>query len=162
MQDDETNTNNAFSAIDNLLVKRVKKESPADYWYIRNDLITYFRNEPDFLFDQLVERIENHNVVSSKFEVVKDKFIEELKALPDLPKSKFDRQFTLVPKIIRRKIKKTILLDENFELKINGEINDFRNKIFSESDNRGKYIKIYSDNGYDQFSASDDTEEQNA
>ena len=62
-------------------------------------------------------------------------------------------QFQLEPNVIRARIKKTIALSDNIELRINGEVADFRKKIVPESDALGKYLKIYSDTGYEEFSA---------
>lgn len=44
-------------------------------------------------------------------------------------------------------------MSDNIELRINGEVADFRKKIVPESDALGKYLKIYSDTGYEEFSA---------
>ena len=118
---------------------------------MRNDIITYFRNNDQFAYDEIVEKIRSHKpesqIINEKFENI----IEKFKALPDHKTSKFDRQFELEPSVIRARIKKTIALSDNIELRINGEVADFRKKIVPASDELGKYLKIYSDAGYEEF-----------
>lgn len=151
LQSSELNTKNAFGSIDKFLRREVNKHSSADYIYIRNDVISYFRNNDRFAYDELVEKIKSHRPESK---VIEDKFasiIEKLKDLPDQKSSKFDRLFELEPNVIKAKIKKTIVLDDNVELRINGEIENLRKKIIPEKDKIGKFIKIYSDNGFKEF-----------
>ena len=56
--------------------------------------------------------------------------------------------------MIRARIVRKVMLDINFELRINGEVRDLKSRIFADSDNKGKFIKIYSDKGYDEFKSS--------
>ncbi|MEK8139328.1 hypothetical protein [Morganella morganii] len=148
----ELNTSNAFIAIDRLLQTNIKKTSPADYWFMRNDVISYFRNNESFAFNDLVDKISSHTFENEELSKNKDNFIRKLNALPSAERQGFDTQFKLAPGVIKAKFKKTIILGDNFELKINGEISDFSNKIKADVDTVGKYIKIYSDIGYKEFS----------
>ncbi|WP_431633698.1 nucleoid-associated protein, partial [Enterobacter hormaechei] len=140
----ELNTKNAFNSIDRFLRKEVKKDSPADYWYMRNDIISYFRNNGQFAFDEVIEKFRDHRPESENLRERMDDLITKLEKLPKSPKTGFDTQFNLEPNIIKAKIKKTIVLDENFELRITGEVDNLRNKITPDIDGNGKYIKIYS------------------
>ncbi|HFQ2071453.1 MULTISPECIES: nucleoid-associated protein [Providencia] len=151
----ETNTRNAFMSIDKLLKDEIKETSPADYWLIRNDTISYFRNNETFAFDDFVEKVSSHKFENEELEQQKDKFIAKLNKLPEDERRGFDTQFELDEKVLKARMKKTIVLDENFELKINGEITDFSNKIKAEIDSVGKYIKIYTDKGYEEFGGID-------
>lgn len=153
LQSSELNTKNAFGSIENFLKREVEKHSSVDYWYMRNDIIAYFRNNEQFAYDELVEKVRSHKPESPAIDERFDQIIEKFKALPDHKNSKFDRQFQLEPNVIRARIKKTIALSDNIELRINGEVADFRKKIVPESDALGKYLKIYSDTGYEEFSA---------
>lgn len=151
LQSSELNTKNAFGSIESFLKREVEKHSSVDYWYMRNDIITYFRNNDHFAYDEIVDRIRSHKpespVIHERFNDIIEKFI----ALPDHKKSKFDRLFELEPSVIRARIKKTIALSDNIELRINGEVADFRKKIVPDSDELGKFLKIYSDLGYEEF-----------
>ncbi|HEJ9467169.1 TPA: nucleoid-associated protein [Proteus mirabilis] len=151
LSNSETNTKNAFMSIDKFLKDEIKGISPTDYWLIRNDTITYFRNNETFAFDDFVEKINQHNFENENLREKKEQFIAKLSKLPEDERKGFDTQFELDEKVLKARMKKTIVLDENFELKINGEISDFSNKIKADIDSLGKYIKIYSDIGYKEF-----------
>lgn len=150
----ESNTVNAFNAIEHFLVTEVKKKSPADYIHIRNEIVCYFRNEDGFAFDDITEIFSKQKIENKDLKAEFPKVIEKFKKLPDNAKKKFDKQFDIKPDVIKAKIRRTIVLDTNFELRLNGEISDIRDKIVPEEDAGGKYLKIYSDSGYDTFSAN--------
>jgi hypothetical protein len=156
LQDSETNTKNAFNAIDKLLNKEVKSISPLDYWFLRNEIVNHFRNEEALVYDELVEKIKSHKPESEVFKKEFDTFVKKFEELPEKSSKPFDTQFDLESKVISARIVKTVMLDNNFELRINGEISDLKNKIFAEADSKGKYIKIYSDTGYNQFHSPKD------
>lgn len=130
LQSSELNTINAFGAIDNFLKREVQKHSSVDYLYLRNDIISYFRNSEQFAYDEIVEKVASHKpehpVIKENFE----KIIAALKDLPDRKNSKFDRQFNIESSVIKARIRKTIFLSDNMELRINGEIPNFRKKLF--------------------------------
>ena len=151
--DSETNTKTAFNEIDRLLNKEVKSQSSIDYWYLRNEVVSYFRNEPSMAYDELVNRIKKHKPESKVFADRFDKFIEKLERLPNSSKKPFDTQFDITTSAIKARISRKVTLDDNFELRINGEIEDLESKIVPEEDQKGKYIKIYSDTGYYEFSS---------
>jgi hypothetical protein len=152
----ETNTKNAFNAIDGLLVKKVKPVSPIDYWFLRNDVVNHFRNEDSLAFDDLVEKVENHTPESKAFEAVFDDFVNEFKALPTSSTKTFDTQFDIDSSVIKARIIKKVILGENVELRINGEVDDLKGKIEARRDAKGKFIKIYSDLGYEEFKIGDE------
>lgn len=149
----EVNTQNAFAVIDNFLSLKIRKDSSVDYWYVRNDIVSYFRNNDQFIFDEVVEIFQNQKFESKKVSDKHDELIQKFSSLPASNKNKgFDTQFEIEPDIIKAKIKKKIVLDSNIELMIKGEVADIRTKITADEDGRGKYIKIYSDFGFDTFS----------
>ncbi len=147
----ESNTLNAFSAIDHFLVTEVKKKSPADYFHLRNEVVCYFRNEDGFAFDEIVDIFSKQKVENNELKSEFPELIEKFKSLPNKKTKPFDTQFDIKPDVIKARIRRTIVLDTNFELRLNGEVDDIRNKIIPEKDSGGKYLKIYSDTGYDTF-----------
>ncbi|MBU3007314.1 nucleoid-associated protein [Cobetia amphilecti] len=151
LTDSKHNTKSAFNAIDKLLKDEVKNVSPADYWFIRNDVVSYFRNEDSLVFDELVEKIEKHTIESKDLIPKFDSFIESFKKLPKSTRMPFDTQFDLDTGVIKTRINRKVVLDDNFELRINGEVDDLRSKVKASEDDGGKYIKIYSDKGYEEF-----------
>jgi hypothetical protein len=157
LQDSETNTKNAFNAIDSLLTKEVKKVSPVDYWFLRNEILNHFRNEDSLAYDELVDKVKAHKPETDEFKEKFESFVEKFENLPTTAPKPFDTQFDLVPNAIKARISKKVFLDINFELRINGEIDDLKSRIFAEQDDKGKFIKIYSDKGYDEFKTDGDT-----
>jgi hypothetical protein len=154
LKDSETNTKNAFNAIDKLLNKEVKSVSPVDYWFLRNDIVNYFRNEKSLAFDLLIDKVKSHKPETEAFKEKFASFVQKFENLPKKAKKPFDTQFDLEPSVIRARIVRKVMLDTNFELRINGEVNDLKSRIFADSDSKGKFIKIYSDKGYDEFKTS--------
>jgi len=157
LQDSETNTKNAFNAIDSLLTKEVKNVSPVDYWFLRNDIVNHFRNEDSLAYDELVDKVKAHKPETKEFEDKFDSFVKKFEELPQKAPKPFDTQFELVSSSIKARIVRKVMLDTNFELRINGEVNDLKSRIFAQHDDKGKFIKIYSDKGYEEFKTAEDS-----
>lgn len=155
LQSSESNTKNAFNHIDKLLNDEVKKVSPVDYWFLRNDIINHFRNEDALAYDELVEKVKKHKPETNEFRNKFDDFVkkfEELPAKSQNTKKPFETQFNITPEVIKARIVRTVTLDENFELRLKADIKDLKTKIKAKLDeNNKKYLKIYTDSGYDQF-----------
>ncbi len=145
----EINTKTAFNAIDQLLNKDIRQISNSDYWTLRNAVVSHFRTNQHCLFNDLVDQVFGAYLPDNK-EIQIDKIAEKARNLPST--HKFDPQFDIDSRAIRARIKKQITLAENLELRITGEIQNIT-KIFhadEETDGR-KYLKIYSDAGYEEF-----------
>ncbi|TVT79307.1 nucleoid-associated protein [Pseudomonas sp. H3(2019)] len=150
----ETNTKNAFIAIEKLLISDVKKTSNSDYWTLRNAVVSYFRTNTNFKFSELIDQVFS-SYTPDNTEINIENLIKEANKLPT--KSKFDPQFEIAPNIIKAKIKKQITLVENLELRITGEIKNHDETFDTGEENDGrKYLKIYSDEGYNEFHRQDD------
>jgi hypothetical protein len=120
---------------------------------LRKEIVNHFRNEEALVYDELVEKIKSHKPESEVFKKEFDTFVKKFEELPEKSSKPFDTQFDLESKVISARIVKTVMLDNNFELRINGEISDLKNKIFAEADSK---VKIYSDTGYNQFHSPKD------
>lgn len=150
------NTRTAYGAIDRFLKQTIKEASQADYLFMRNDVNSYFRNNDSFVHDELVEKLQSHKIENEELNKKLPEIIGKLKNLPNSAKAPFDTQFDLDSDVIKTKIKSTIVLDDNLELRIKGEIINIEEVIKADSDAHGKYIKIYSDKGYEAFSKKGD------
>lgn len=146
---DEYNTKISFNAIDALLTKIVKKESPSDYTFIRNNVIAYYRTQPAFSLDGLVENVigeyepENPSLDVNE---IKKKIME----LPE--KKKFDTKFNIEKKIITARFKRHIPLHEKIDLYLKEDIENLEEVITAYQDPAGdKYIRIKSESGYNAF-----------
>lgn len=151
----EKNTLRAFSAIDNLLNRDLKrKEFFSDYWTIRNAVISYFRTRSSLTLDTLIQDVFDSYIPDNK-EVDIDAIKIKIKDLPE--KNNFDSQFEITASAIKARVVKQIELASNLELKFTGDVADLDNLIKSQIDVDGKkFIKIYSDEGYRQFKKPDD------
>ncbi|WP_083272508.1 nucleoid-associated protein [Pseudomonas sp. ENNP23] len=144
----ERNTQAAFTAIEKLLKTKVQPKSQSDYWTLRNAFVSYFTTRPQCIFpDMIDEIIGGYTPNSSEIEI--SSLVTAAKQLPEKDKG-FDTHFVIAPKIISARIKKQIKLAENVDLRITGKINNFENLFDTGNDGR-KYLKIYSDEGYDAF-----------
>ncbi|SIS42029.1 MAG: hypothetical protein C9355_06040 [Thalassolituus maritimus] len=148
----QKNTKSAFMEIDNLLTRKVKKKSKIDYWNIRNSVLCYFRNNEGFSITGLIENTLLHYTPDNSSIDIKS-LSEDLLNLPE--KKNFDSQFDISISHIKGRIKKNIPLRENLELRFNGEIENLKDIIKAGEDSEGrKFIKIFSDTGYEEFKSS--------
>lgn len=142
---DETNTFNAFKAIDETLNRTLKNLSRDDYTYIRNTFIAYFRGHEHIDYSTMISEIMDNyqpaNVDIQRFSIIKSK-------LSDLPeKRKFDYQFNSVPSAIAAKIRKTYKVNDGIELKITSDIPNIKETIKSIQDIDGsRYLQIKTNN----------------
>jgi len=144
LNSNEYNTKTAFEALDYVMSRKIKDKSPSDYTLLRNNLIGYFRTQPEFNYNTLVSSVFGE--YQSELPALN---IEELKqSISSLPeRKKFDRVFTIVPKEIKAKIKRIYKITDNIELKVNGHIDTLKNTIQSVEDQTGeKFIKIKTNN----------------
>lgn len=162
IRDSKTNTNNAFDEINKVLTSNIRKLSEQDYYYLRNQIIISFRQE-SLNFDNLIDGLKKYeplgdNLTKEKYE----KFIEKLEKLPSDPKKGFDTQFDIAKGEIKARLVTKIVIDDDFELKVTGDVPDLQNKFGTgEEDDGRKFIKIYSEKGYDKFN-SDFTDDESS
>lgn len=160
---DEDNTNKAFNRIDGYLRKKFfDQEYKMDYFSSRNSLISYMKSSPSFTFNTAIDSIMgdfstlDYIAALSTNEVKaaeKTKIIEEIKKLNKNKNDEviFDGNFAIDKKAIKARIKKVIKLDTSISLTLDDEIQNLRDKIVAGNDEKGKHIKIYSEEGYNEF-----------
>ncbi|HFG6838973.1 hypothetical protein [Acinetobacter baumannii] len=151
LRDSKTNTKNAFYAIDKLLQQSIKPKSKQDYYFIRNQVIIKFRQE-SFTFNDLVTDLKAYAPLGEHLDQQNySKFIDDLEKLP--ANKNFDTQFDIEPKIIKAKLNNRLVIDDHFELYVKGEVSDLKSKlgVGIDPDTQRKFVKIYSDEGYDTF-----------
>lgn len=154
LTDSAKNTSKAYSAIDRFLKKEVKKVSSGDYYFMRNELNFYFKSTEHFVFNDLVDQLEKYPPDDVELKKIYPKIIADLKRLPQtVPQTyKFDTQFDIEFDAVKSKVNRKIILAENFELNMKGDIENFKKIVKRGKDGDRKYIKIFSDVGYDEFS----------
>ncbi len=156
---DKDNTKLVFSKVDDLLKHKFFKDTREDYWFFRNNLVSYLRTEAYFVFDTMIER----TLGNLDIELLNDKSLDEktifkeslernIRSLQDKEGVRqFDTEFTIDKKEVKAKIKRKITLLSNVELDIKGEIEDFKQSIVPGKDGERKFLKIYTNAGYDAF-----------
>ncbi len=150
LNNDEDNTNKAFISIDSVLKRKIKIESPHDYTIIRNDVISYFRSVDFFNYEDLIERVSTYIPESMNIEEY-NKTIELLKDLPD--KKKFDSQFNSVPAAIRAKIRTSYVVNTGINLKIDSEIDNLEENIYTYREDTGEHFIVIKTNNDDLYKA---------
>lgn len=147
---DEQNSAKCFKAVKKYLLEPIKQEHKHDYMLLRNLIIGYFRSEGDFDIDHFSEVVIGSFVPVDKTLDI-NKLKEKCLKLPD--KCNFDRKFVKKPEVIKDKFKDSINLTPDLELKIKQDIQGIENVISCGKDHGDKkYIKIYSDEGYNYAS----------
>lgn len=156
VRDETENTKNAFGEIDRLLKQKIRPVSEQDYYFLRNQVILSFR-QTSFDFTDLVEKAKQYQSINAQLDKTKlEQFISKLEALPSQVGKGFDTQFDIDVKAIDARLKNTIVIDEFFELKITQNIDDLATKLdVGEDENGQKFVKIYSDKGYNKFKRND-------
>lgn len=140
----------AYNKLDGIISREIKTVSPNDYWYLKNELNSYFSNQESFVFDDIKSKILNYktdNLVVTK--ILKEKVTKKLEILSQ--NNNFDLHFEIDIEHIKSKIRRKIILGDNLELRFNAGIENLKHKIIPDVDQTGKFLKIYSDEGYDQF-----------
>lgn len=159
---DEDNTNKAFNRIDGYLKKKFfDQDYKMDYFSSRNSLISYMKSSPSFTFNTAIESVMGDFTTldyitalpEENREAEKAKIIEEIKKLNKNKNDEiiFDGNFAIDKNAIKAKMRKVIKLDTSISLTLDDEIQNLRDKIVSEIDEKGKHIKIYSEQGYNEF-----------
>lgn len=145
MISDESNTTKAFRAIEGVLNRNVKSIAPRDHTIIRNSIISYFKNNAHFDYNQMLDSVLGSYQTT---DLTSDKLISLKEKLGALPESKkFDRQFSPVVSAINARIKKIYEVNSGIEIRITDEILDIENTIQSCRESDGaKYIKIRTNN----------------
>ena len=149
---DETNTVNAFKAIEAILNRSVKNESKQDYMIIRNSFISYMKSNEHIDYNNMVDSVVGNY---SPCEIDEARLINLKEKLYKLPaERKFDYQFTSVPKAINARIGKVYKVNTGIEVKITDGIPNLRETIraFQASDgNRYLQIRTTDTDTYESF-----------
>jgi 37-kD nucleoid-associated bacterial protein len=146
-RDSQQNTTRAFATIDKIVATIAPWK--ADYYQVRNALIHYFRTQPQFTIQTLLDQvIGNYQPIDEslpldRIELVRDK-IRHLSNTID-----FDQQFVIDFSVVRAKVKRVIALTDELDLTLKSDVPD--SVIQGVTLQGNKYVQIRSDAGYDNF-----------
>lgn len=152
---DEDNTENAFGAIDKVIINNIKEKYPQDYTHIRNSVVRYFRATGRFEMKHFLDTAIGDYVPIDNGLNIED-IKTKIKELPSKKRAPFDNQFNIIREKVTAKFLNKIKLTPEIDLNIKGDFAD--NTIIAEIKDGEKYISIKSDEGYKYFKS---TESQN-
>lgn len=143
------NTDEVFTIIDKAIGTELKPISKADFVYLRNDFIRFFKNEETFTLKKFRENVlEKYKPISEKVDLSKltKKVVSrcEYKGIDD----SFDIDISNIKSKVR--FRSVINLTNALDLHIKDDLN-INNTINSFNENGRKGIKIFSDEGYKYF-----------
>lgn len=139
MKSDETNTKDAWKAIEKVLKNELKKNATSDYFVLRNAVINYFRRPKNIDYYQMLDDIfrDYHpmDITSEKVLNIKEK-------LERLPEEKgFDSNFISKPKEVKAKIKSVHKVNNDIDIiireGINGNPEHFKDIIYIDKEPDG-------------------------
>jgi preprotein translocase subunit Sss1 len=159
---DEDNTVRAFSAIEKYLKTKFYDKHKMDYNSCRNSLIAYMKSTQDFTFDSAINGVMGDFTtldyieqlhVDSRAKAIEDIKLE-MKSLNKTKKGvvKFDGTFSIDKTVVKAKMRKTIKLNPSISLTLEDAVENLRDTIVPDTDEKGEHIKIYSKQGYEEFS----------
>lgn len=147
MNEDDKNTNNSLKLIETTLIRNIKKLYPRDYITLSNSVTCYFRSKEMFSFDEMYQSIfEAYVPMDMEQDVYISNVRDKINKLKD--NSKFDNQFRINQKLIRKKIKRIYEVNNSIQVKIVDGIDNIDEMIHSYIDPRTneKYIQIKTNN----------------
>lgn len=146
---DVYNTETAFKQFENMLKVNLTRKYKADYTYLRNRLVSYFRTNDAYVHIDMIQTVfRGYSPVSPDFDL--DRIIKLAETLPR--EKNFDQQFNIQKERIKARMRHKIALGNSMELNLLADVKDMRHVVFSHKDENGqKFISIKSDTGYDFF-----------
>lgn len=148
---DDVNTKRAFDAVDRFLAKKIKKDSPRDYYILRNTVIKALRTPQLINYTEFVSQlIDNYMPENNKVHIPSLK--EGLLLLPD--KEDFDTQFHTIPRAVTARIKTKFKTMDGITIHIDKEIEDYKNVIvagYDEENHRILKVRCYDVDTYKAF-----------
>lgn len=158
LNQDEKLTTQAFNWIQRFISNNVANVSETDSIELKNNSIGYFSTSESFNIEEASKYIFGSytpNNSSLKIKDIKENF--ENQGVNNLK----DTSFSIKRDKIISKMKRTYPITDNIELRLLGEVNNMRNKIFSEKTKKGGYILLITDISeevYLRFSKNDFSE----
>ncbi|MFT5816031.1 MAG: hypothetical protein ACI9VT_003809 [Psychroserpens sp.] len=144
IRDSQKNTDLAFSQLSSTL-SQINKVSPVDHAFLKGNLTSYFTTATHFDPNEMVERVVGNYEPESE-EINTGKIKDDLKKACN--SGKFDTSFEIDIAPIKSKLKRTIKIDDDIELKIkSGDVS----KIYHFEHQKSNFIAIKAKSGYGNF-----------
>lgn len=139
---DESNTYDAFKAIEKVLNQSFKGSPSPDHTLLRNGFLVYLKNH-DFIdypimVNDLLDKYKplDETIKEDKIKKIKERLLEQPASCG------FDNQFNVVNSAINGRIRQVYHVNEGIDLKVNGAIEEIFETITAVEENGARYIKI--------------------
>lgn len=142
MTTDEENTKASFTVLSNSLKSSLEKKYPADYILCRNNLLSFYKTQPTFRLQDVVESLFNDYTPESE-----ELDIDKVKG--NFARSYYrrfkDTEFSIKSKAInKKKWQETKTVNQFVDITLNGSSDQIKNNISAEEVDGEKFIKIKS------------------
>jgi len=155
LKSNESNTRTSFNAMDQFISKKLQKQSPNDYTMIRNHLISYYRAQEDFSYENMLQAVfGKYQPEDTKIDI--NRLRTDANELPE--KKSFDRVFSIKPDVIKARIRKVVKLNSVSELRLTSSSDKFESLIRSKVIEGEKVlqIKIENEEAFKMFNFNDE------
>lgn len=144
VRDSQKNTEEAFNRLSSTLTY-INKVSPVDHAFLKGNLTSYFSTAINFNVDDMLDRVVGgYEPESDKVNTanIKDRLRVTCSS------GKFDTSFSIDIRPIKKKLKKTIKIDDDIEIRIkDGDVS----KLFHFKHRQSYYVAIKAQMGYGDF-----------
>lgn len=141
------NTEKAYAAIKNEILKPVKKSSPSDFGPLQQLTVGYFRQsgtfDIDYFRNEILGTYQPQDPEKVNIEKLQSKIDKIKKA------NTFDSVFEKVPSSVKDRIKGLHKLTDEMDLKVKNDIPNPKNIILPYEENGRKGLTIISNKGYE-------------
>jgi hypothetical protein len=146
---DAQNTEMVLSHLLEKIIYPIRVKSPDDYKTLRDSTITYFRSHEVFNLSEYVTQVWEHYIpILDGISLTKIR--EKIEKMSK--NEKFDTSFTIVPSSINRRVKRNVQLTPKMKLHMDDmTFQEENDTVVAFVDERGKWIKIKTDSGYEYF-----------
>ncbi|EGR3369252.1 MULTISPECIES: nucleoid-associated protein [Vibrio harveyi group] len=144
IRDSQKNTDLSFSQLSSTL-SQVNRVSPVDHAFLKGNLTSYFTTATNFDVQEMVERTVGNYKPEHK-DVNSENIKDDLKKVCN--NGKFDTSFEIDTTSIKSKLKRTIKIDDDIEVKIkSGDVS----KIYHFEHQKTNFIAIKAKCGFGNF-----------
>ena len=150
---DAQNTEKVLNHLIEKIIYPIRAKSPDDYKTLRDSTITFFRSHEEFSLSEYLSHVWEHYVPILD-NLPLDKYKEKVNKMSE--NKKFDTSFTIIAASINRRVKRNIQLTPKMKLHIDDmTFQEEKDIVIPFADDRGKWIKIKTDSGYEYFKRND-------
>lgn len=149
----EENTFACFNSLDKCLKRHVKSKSPSDYWQLYNGVLQYFKQNEEFNYEEMVEKVFSRYEAIDRESIILENIVQKVEELPNLKTSKFEKNFTIKNEVLKTKRKKTIPVHREIDIILKDSIENLKEVMYADIMENEKYVLniVVGEDVYNQF-----------